>query len=363
MQALRRATVNAVHVDILPGLRALQLVMGSGQVCGVLAASEERDVFLIRAKDVVIATGGVGGLYARTTNPLTACGDGVAMALAAGARCTGLEFVQFHPTALNVEAHRLPLLTEALRGAGALLVDAQGKRIMSGVHPLGELAPRDVVARAVYEAQQHGSRVALDATQVDLDLETSFPTAYRACKDHGFDLKREPIPITPAAHYHMGGIAVDLNGRSSLPGLWAVGEAACTGAHGANRLASNSLLEAIVFGQRCGRVLSSEIARASAEARVSGACNPEDMQNGAPRALREMMWRCLGVVRNASSLSQGMTYIARLRERTPLDRILEHSRLLLVEHMLLAAARRATNCGAHYRSDAESAPTFQQAYG
>jgi L-aspartate oxidase len=363
MHAVQRAAVTAAHVDIMQGLWALQLLTNSGEVCGVLAVSEEEDIVLIRARDVVIATGGLGGLYARTTNPLTACGDGVAMALAAGARCTGLEFVQFHPTALNVDAHRLPLLTEALRGAGALLVDAQGKRIMSGVHPLGELAPRDVVARTVYEAQQHGSRVALDATGVDLDLEISFPTAYRACKEHGFDPKREPTPITPAAHYHMGGIAVDLNGRSSLPGLWAVGEAACTGVHGANRLASNSLLEAIVFGRRCGRVLSSEIARASREATMSGACNPEGTQNGAPRALREMMWRCMGVVRDASSLSQGITYIARLREQTPLDRVLERSRLLLVEHMLLAAARRTTNCGAHYRSDADATPALQRAYG
>ena len=163
---------------------------------------------------------------------------------------------------MNIEAPRLPLLTEALRGAGATLIDENGRRILEGIHPLAELAPRDIVARAVFEAQRCG-RIALDATHVrHASVAASFPLAYQTCRDHGFDLEHEPVPVTPAAHYHMGGIEVDLDGRASLPGLWAVGEAASTGVHGANRLvganrlASNSLLEAIVFGRRCGRVLS-----------------------------------------------------------------------------------------------------------
>lgn len=362
MRALRGAVNDAAHVNLLEGVRAIQLLTSVGEVCGVLAEGAGAEALAIHAREVVIATGGIGGLYARTTNPITACGDGVAIAIAAGARSAGLEFVQFHPTALNVDATRLPLLTEALRGAGAKLIDEHGERILEGIHPLAELAPRDVVARAVYKAIERGSRVLLDATQIqNCDLASAFPTAYRVCLEHGLDPRREPIPITPAAHYHMGGIASDLNGRASLPGLWAVGEAACTGAHGANRLASNSLLEAVVFGRRCGRALASESLRAPLR---RGPVESEigfDTDHGVRRELREMMWRCMGVVRSAHTISEGLTYVARLRERTPRDRTLEHSRLLLVEQMLMAAARRTTNAGAHFRSDARHSTQLEQA--
>lgn len=362
MRVLRATVREAPHIDLLEGVRGLELLTNSGHVCGVLAESAGASALVIYARSVVIATGGIGGLYARTTNPITACGDGVAMALAAGARCAGLEFVQFHPTALDVDAARLPLLTEALRGAGGTLIDANGTRILSGIHPLAELAPRDVVARAVYQANERGARVSLDATRLDVDdIASAFPSAYSACREHGFDLRRDPIPVTAAAHYHMGGIAVDLNGRTSLPGLWAVGEAACTGAHGANRLASNSLLEAIVFGRRCGRALASD------DAPRPMRCNPEsielgfDTDHGVRRELREMMWRCMGVVRSASTISEGLTCIARMRERTPRDRRLEHSRLLLVEHMLMSAARRTTSAGAHFRCDGRPTQQLEQA--
>lgn len=362
MRSLRAAARSADHVELLEGVRGIRLLTSAGHVCGVLAEAPGARALAIHARAVVLATGGIGGLYARTTNPITACGDGLAMALAAGARCAGLEFVQFHPTALNVDAARMPLLTEALRGAGARVIDERGDRILGGVHPRGELAPRDVVARAVYSAIERGARVFLDATQIrDHDVASSFPTAHRACREHGFDLARQPIPISPAAHYHMGGIAVDLNGRTSLPGLWAVGEAACTGAHGANRLASNSLLEAVVFGRRVGRALAADGTRAPARYDLTQCDAGFDTDRGVRRELREIMWRCLGVVRSASAISEGLTYVARLRERTPLDRGLEHSRLLLIEQMLMSAARRSTNCGAHYRSDARPTPQLEQA--
>ena len=362
MRVLRDVASNAAHVDVLHGVRAVRLLADAGQVRGVLAQGERSDVVAIHARAVVIATGGIGGLYARTTNPTTACGDGLSLALAAGARCAALEFVQFHPTALDVDATRLPLLTEALRGAGARLIDEHGRRVLAGIHPLAELAPRDVVARAVYAAQQRGARVALDARHLDdRDLAAEFPSAHRACLEHGFDLRREPVPVTAAAHYHMGGIAVDLDGRTSLRGLWAAGEAACTGAHGANRLASNSLLEAIVFGRRCGRALSREHTQSPTRCGHGSLTTEIDIDQGVRRDLREMMWRCMGVVRSAASISEGLTYVTRLRELTPPARTLEHSRLLLMEHMLLAAARRTTNCGAHYRSDAIRAPAMGQA--
>jgi L-aspartate oxidase len=206
------------------------------------------------ARAVVLATGGLGQLFLHTTNPREATGDGLAMAARVGARLVDLEFVQFHPTALAGAAaggEPLPLLTEALRGEGAVLIDDRGTRFMSEEHPDRELAPRDVVARAVWRRLAAGRQVFLDArAAVGERFPERFPTVYALCRQRGLDPRREPLPVAPAAHYHMGGVAVDANGRTSLPGLWACGEVAATGAHGANRLASNSLLEALVFGAR-----------------------------------------------------------------------------------------------------------------
>ena len=356
MYGLRRAIAATAHVELLPCTRAVSLVRNERGVCGVSALTEDGRLVAIQARAVVIATGGVGGLFARSTNPLGACGDGVAMALAAGASCAGLEFVQFHPTALDVDARPLPLLTEALRGAGARLIDENGEFLMTGVHSLAELAPRDVVARAVYDAQRHGRRVLLDATQIDgCDVADAFPTVFEHCRKHGFNLLRDPVPVTPAAHYHMGGVAVDLDGRTSLPGLWAVGEAACTGAHGANRLASNSLLETVVFGRRLGRALARDRLYAPSGRSVLAIEAAQLSGEGAGREVREVMWRCMGVVRSAATLAEGLGFVARLREQTPASMRLDHGRLLLAEHMLLAAARRTASCGAHFRSDAPPA--------
>jgi L-aspartate oxidase len=275
------------------------------------------------------------------------------MALAAGARCKDLEFVQFHPTALDVQASPLPLMTEALRGAGARLIDERGASIMRDVHPLGDLAPRDVVARAIYAVQSAGGRVWLDATRLnDVDIATAFPYAYRTCAAYGIDAQGEPIPVTPAAHYHMGGIAVDADGRTSLPGLWAVGEAACTGLHGANRLASNSLLEAVVFGRRVGRALCAASGRRIDSARTLRGAEYEPPDPTTQRELREILWRCMGLTRDAAGLAEGIRCVGRLREATPAAAALMHARLLLAEQMLRAAERRRESCGAHYRSDA-----------
>lgn len=352
MQALRRRIAESPHIESLVPARATRLSYGVDGVCGVHAQTEDGRVITVQARDVVIATGGTGGLYSRTTNPSRACGDGVAMALAAGARTDALEFVQFHPTALEVDARPLPLMTEALRGAGATLVDESGASIMRDVDELGDLAPRDVVARAVYARQSEGRRVWLDATRLEQDVSEAFPSAFRLCRAHGIDPRREPIPVTPAAHYHMGGIAVDLEGRASLPRLWAVGEAACTGMHGANRLASNSLLESVVFGRRVGRALGRKRSVACPVLSALHAEPLESFDDARERDLREVMWRCMGVVRNASRLAEGLTFVARMRERTSTTAVLQLSRLLLVEQMMLAAARRTTSCGAHSRSDA-----------
>lgn len=358
MRVLRSRLTEASHVEMISDTRAVSLLRTANGVQGVAAMTADGRALTLQARAVVIATGGVGGLYSRTTNPAGACGDGVAMALAAGARCNALEFVQFHPTALDVNARPLPLMTEALRGAGASLIDEAGTSIMRDVHPLVDLAPRDVIARTIYAAQSAGRGVWLDATRLaDDDVSVAFPSAYKVCRAHGIDPCREPIPVTPAAHYHMGGIAVDLDGRASLPGLWAVGEAACTGMHGANRLASNSLLEAVVFGRRVGRVLSRERSGLAAARSFSQVAPVEAPEQSCERALQETMWRSMGLVRSAPRLAEGLVLVARLREQTPAHATLQQSRLLLAEQMMLAAARRTASCGAHYRSDTSSSPS------
>ncbi|CAO3457702.1 L-aspartate oxidase [Azospirillum largimobile] len=251
-------TALAERLHATPSIRvetdafAVDLVLRNGRVCGLLACHPEGWV-LHRAPRVILATGGIGAAFARTTNPAEATGDGLAIAARAGARLADLEFVQFHPTALAVDADPVPLLTEALRGAGALLLDSKGRRFMPDEHPLAELAPRDVVARAIGRRVAAGEPVFLDLRPVLAAKPDGFPTVLALCAEHGLDPFAEPMPVAPAAHYHMGGVVTDAGGRTSLEGLWACGEVACTGVHGANRLASNSLLEALVFGARVAR--------------------------------------------------------------------------------------------------------------
>ena len=326
-----RTLVEAVHRE--PSIRvvdetfALDLVLEAGAVAGLVALHRDGRRVLYRAPAVVLATGGLGQLFLYTTNPREATADGLAMAARAGARLVDLEFVQFHPTALAVQGsdggHRsgasttrgdgvapgasgaspapdtigtsaapgaigarpapdmagasvaagapLPLLTEALRGEGAVLVDDRGVRFMAAVHPDRELAPRDVVARAIWERLAEGRRIYLDARRaVGERFPERFPTVFALCRQHGLDPRVEPLPVVPAAHYHMGGVAVDARGRTSLPGLWACGEVAATGAHGANRLASNSLLEALVFGARVAEDVEAVAAAAASGSPASG---------------------------------------------------------------------------------------------
>ncbi len=351
------------RVELCEWVFARDLVTADGRVVGVLARHPSGRVVLHRAAAVVLATGGFGQLYERTTNPVEATGDGLAMAARAGARLADLEMVQFHPTALDVGdgLESLPLVTEALRGEGAVLVDDSGERFMPGVHPLAELGPRDVVARAIRARQQAGREVLLDATEaVGAAFPRRFPTVWEACRRLGLDPRRQPIPVTPAAHYAMAGIAVDLAGRSSLPGLWACGEVTSTGVHGANRLASNSLLEALVFGARVAddlagaaapqpapRVAPGEVVWREAEGRGAG----DGEQTRAE--VRRLMWQHAGLERDGRGLETALARLDRLAVPPPESaRACETRNLLTLGRLVAAAAlAREESRGSHFRSD------------
>ena len=382
------ARLRASDVRVIEHAFLIDLVLEAGRVAGVellvgdVAASDatphiagRRD--RVDADAVVLATGGAGELYAHTTNPSVATGDGIAAALRAGAEVTDLEFFQFHPTVLEGTADAVGLgigesflVSEAVRGEGATLIDEKGRRFAFDAHPDGELAPRDVVARAIARQMeaQDGRPVFLDATHLRATpdetaafLARRFPTIDRAVRDRGLDWAREPIPVTPAAHYLMGGVTTDLAGRTTLPGLYAVGEVARTGVHGANRLASNSLLEGAVFGARAGDAISQDAASrgwpASAHA-PSPAPSPWVDESAGPftrTALQELMWEDAGLVRDARGLEHAASVIAawRAHQRTPEAEVdFENENLLVVAEQLVAAAlRRRESVGAHYRRD------------
>jgi L-aspartate oxidase len=349
MRAVAAAAMAASHVEFRANCRVRALLQDAhGRVRGVLA---EQDGKLIRilAPATILATGGLGGLYAVTTNPREVRGEGLALAALAGAKIADPEFVQFHPTAIAINADPAPLATEALRGEGALLVDAKGRAFMEGQHPLGDLAPRDIVARAIHHQIAHhpvegGGGAFLDARKaVGKKFPEEFPAVFAACMAAGIDPRVQPIPIAPAAHYHMGGVVADADGRTSLEGLFAAGECASTGVHGANRLASNSLLEATVFGARAGQAASEAV-----DPRTDPLPRPPtpDLPEAALQSLRAAMSRDAGVVRDAAGLTRVLDLIGQLR--------LEHGDALplIAARLIVAAALgRTESRGAHYRDD------------
>ncbi len=354
LEALLAHATSREHIEILSDVRVVALLEGEeGDIAGATGVDRAGLSVRISARETVLATGGLGGLFPFTTNGRHATGDGLAMALGRGARVAGLEFIQFHPTAFKTAEDPAPLLTEALRGAGALLLDARGERLMAGRHPLADLAPRDVVARAVWERCLQGEGVWLDATPVfRSERAEEFPLALATSRSHGIDPVREPIPVTAAAHYHMGGIVVDALGRTNLHGLWACGEVACTGMHGANRLASNSLLEAVV----CGRIVGDSLGRSGAVRRRAAVQAMTDAVADAPHGqeasrLREIMGRCMGPLRCAAELESGLRDLTALRESLAPEALTARQRVNLSMAMVRAALARRESRGAHWRSD------------
>ncbi len=344
----------ASHITVRCGWRATTLATdAAGQVVGVHALDDAGRPVLLQAAETVLATGGAGRLFRYTTNGPWAAGDGLAMALAVGARTAALEFVQFHPTALRVQTDPLPLLTEALRGAGARLVTTSGEALMAGRHPLGDLAPRDVVARAVWERAQAGADVRLDARRVFASTAgAAFPGARATALQHGIDPARELLPVTAAAHYHMGGVLVDDEGRTTIPGLWACGEVSYTGLHGANRLASNSLLEAVVCGRSAGAALALRPNQSRGPAVPVVPATATDVEGAlAWQSLRQRMWQQMGPVRDGASLAAAITETATIHASLPVGEHALRQRYALALAMMQAAAAREESRGAHYRQD------------
>jgi L-aspartate oxidase len=389
---VERSLVEAVrlapNVTVAERTFLVDLVTEGGAVTGAVLWSDGADggPRLVRAGAVVLASGGAGQLYASTTNPALSTGDGIAAALRAGAALADLEFVQFHPTALHLDSDPRPLISEAMRGEGAVLRDQRGAEVMTGVHPLGDLAPRDVVTRgmAARMTELGVDHLFLDATDVPAaHLELRFPTILARCRAAGVEPTRDWIPVSPAAHYLMGGVLTDLDGRSSLPGLYAVGEAACTGVHGANRLASNSLLEGLVFAARIARVIPDAVpgrwtgpaqGRATAgEPARAGQGAPDPRATGSRAAgsgaagggpiqelrgqLRRLMTARAGVLRSHDGLAAAAAGIiglsARLESVSPAGRQpWELANLLQIGAALARlATSRAESRGAHCRSD------------
>lgn len=345
--ALASAVAAASHVEWRTDVEVDGLVLCDGRMAGVHAHCGGRSQML-RGSDVVLATGGIGALFPSTTNPPGADGAGLALALAAGAVLRDLEFVQFHPTTLDVGAGSLPLVTEALRGAGARLRDGAGRLLMVDVHPLGDLAPRDIVARRVWRARRETGAVTLDARGLAIDWPRAFPTVLAACLRHGIDPRWMPIPVTAAAHFHMGGVRTDDIGRTSIHGLHAVGEVACSGVHGANRLASNSLLECVVFGRRLGTYLGRQEyvvphVRNGETGSIEAIMRGSSLDHQALQLLRDTMGDAAGPLRTARGLREAGETLA------PLARHGWQARL--AQELLACAYRRKQSLGAHWRTD------------
>ncbi len=356
------------NITKIPFCIALDLIVEEGQCRGLIAASKEGLIY-IYGRATIISTGGAGQVYLRTTNPEVATGDGIAMAYRAGATLMDMEFVQFHPTVLYAPSAPQFLLSEAMRGEGAVLRDINKYPFMADYHPKAELAPRDVVSRAIISqtVKTGASHVYLDLSHLESAfVKGRFPRIYETCMRYGVDITRDLIPVSPAAHYIMGGIKTDINGATDVRGLYAAGEAACTGVHGANRLASNSLLEGLVFG--CRAAISAAHAHISPPAPLqTGAyeiakSRSEDQIKECIASLKRVMWEKAGIIRCDKSLSEAKAALAQFMDveqcRCTNRACIEFKNMLMVSSLIVESALyRKGSLGGHYRSDYKSRGT------
>ncbi len=357
MEALIAAVRRTPSIRVMEGYVVEELIAEGRFVSGVVArpdAGQSKSRVAFPARAVVLCSGGVGHLYKVTTNPPEARGTGVGMAAKAGATLADAEFVQFHPTAIDIGHDPAPLATEALRGDGAILVNKAGHRFMTDLHPDAELAPRDIVARGVFAEVSAGRGAFLDCTKaVGSHFPTQFPTVYASCIAAGIDPVTQPIPVVPAVHYHMGGVAVDADGRTSLDGLWAAGEVTSTGVHGANRLASNSLLEAVVFAGRIADHIKGLLPEATLYEWPKTAGENDDLvtieDSRQLKTLRQLMSAHAGVIRDAEGLKTLIREIARLEREN--SRVRFSNMAAVAKLIAVGALQRTESRGAHMRSD------------
>jgi len=354
-------------IEARPETFAIDLLTAGDAVVGVLAWNAKTGLFVVQAKRTVLATGGLGRIYRETTNPEVATGDGLAMAYRAGALLADMEFVQFHPTTLYLAGASRHLISETVRGEGGRLVDKAGRPFMHEYHPMGDLAPRDVVSRAIvaHMRKTGETHAFLDLTRLGHDVRKRFPGIAKACSQFGIDIAKDRIPVRPSAHYMVGGVKVDAVGRTSLERLYACGEVSSTGLHGANRLGSNSLLEGLVYGRAAGRHIVEELAaeskdepapqrvRSDVTRSTRGELNLGDVRN----SLRSLMWRNVGIVRIAEDLAEADALIE-FWQSYVLDKVFDQPAGWELQNMLglgrlmaHAALVRTETRGVHYRSD------------
>lgn len=354
------------NIEIFERFFAVDLIVEDSKCCGVIVYDEQQDIMKIfRASYVVVATGGFGQIYSHTTNPEVATGDGVGMCLRVGAEAMDMEFIQFHPTVLYHPKDKSFLISEAVRGEGAQLRNEKGERFMSKYHELGELAPRDVVSRAIFEEMSiSGTKnVFLDITFKSREyLENRFPNIFKTCLDYGIDMSKEYIPVSPAEHYCMGGIKTDVNGQTNIKGLFACGEVACTGIHGANRLASNSLLEGLVFGRKIARRIELEgkimnTTDINAIPNYNSGIVSEHTLKTMKEEIQHTMTKYVGIIRNEHGLTKADNIIKDITARFSCLKgfslvKLEVENMLTVARLVIESAlERTESRGAHYRSD------------
>ena len=348
MEALIDKAKQASHIQWHDGCDVDALLLRGNAIAGVRSRNKNGSTDIFESSDVVLATGGLGSLFSATSNPPSAEGAGLALGLAAGAAVRDLEFIQFHPTALSLGPElRRPLLTEALRGAGAILRDEHGRAFMAGRHPMEDLAPRDLVAREVWKILDRGGRTFLHAQHLGDVWLQRFPTVLASCLAHGIDPRLEPMPVTPAAHFHMGGLATDLDGRTTVPGVWAVGEVACNGVHGANRLASNSLLEGVTYGLRLANQIKQENSALTMPGPYRFVERGLETSPVVQHYWRQRLWQTLGPVRQASAITTALDELHQIGEGIGW-------RQQLAARLLQAALQRRENLGAHWWAESES---------